>query len=968
MLVERDDELASLEDLLLRHRQGNSGAAIITGSAGCGKTTLLTRCTTAAAAGGILCLRAAAAREERELPLGVVTQLFQSAEFHQAGVAVPGVARIAQLLRGWNNADLNRAPQDGGMIEPRAARVVRELADALLRLATTERVVIAIDDVHDADELSLRWLRSVLGRWRTAPVLAVLTECSSPDYAMSAFNADLVGRSFRTRRLHVVPLSANGVGEVLAEKLGTSTAARTRAACEAATGGNPMLVQAFIADRRAAQARSGRPIAPASSDEMFREAVLRCVHRCGPSVVDGARAIALLGHKSTPSLVARLLDSKPGAVAKIVTCLEAAGLLNDGRFSGAAARSAILDDIPCSAKADLHQRAAELLHAMGTEPITVADHLASGTHCPPWGVRVYQQAAEYALAADQSERALDHFQLALRACDDEGRTAEISLALAQVEWRINPATTGRLPQLLKAFQNGHLNGEALRVALRHLVWLGQFAQAATVLDLLADAEEPRSAVEPRGIGRWLASCYPTVAASHRRGRGQLDLDLDDKPLTASASSPLEGAATALTRLLRRGPGADVIALAESVLEGCQLMDSTIEPIMIALLTLVYADCPNRARPWSDALLREAAARGGRTWQAILAAVGSEIALRQGDVSRAESHAQSALSLIPDQGWGVVIGLPRAAMIRAATAARNFDVAAKTLAAPVPPSTFQSRWGLSYQHARGLYYLATDRPRAALGDFLACGKLMMEWNIDLPGFLPWRADAALACLRLGRRHEAEEFATAQLERPGALQSRTHGISLRSLAACQEPRRRPRLLRTAVDKLTECGDTLELARALADLSDAYAELGDDNRARMILTQATNLAREHSIDPRYVRTDAREDMFGQAAQSATEAVDECLTVLSEAERRVATLAAMGHTNREIAHKLRVTPSTVEQHLTRVYRKLNVSHRADLSGRLMNLFPGGKPPPGAGATPYGLCQDGSSRSSGTASSAVRC
>ncbi|MET7656616.1 helix-turn-helix transcriptional regulator [Streptomyces sp. NPDC005486] len=38
------------------------------------------------------------------------------------------------------------------------------------------------------------------------------------------------------------------------------------------------------------------------------------------------------------------------------------------------------------------------------------------------------------------------------------------------------------------------------------------------------------------------------------------------------------------------------------------------------------------------------------------------------------------------------------------------------------------------------------------------------------------------------------------------------------------------------------------------------------------------------------------------------------------------MGYTNREIAAKLYVTPSTVEQHLTRVYRKLKIQRRQDL------------------------------------------
>lgn len=53
----------------------------------------------------------------------------------------------------------------------------------------------------------------------------------------------------------------------------------------------------------------------------------------------------------------------------------------------------------------------------------------------------------------------------------------------------------------------------------------------------------------------------------------------------------------------------------------------------------------------------------------------------------------------------------------------------------------------------------------------------------------------------------------------------------------------------------------------------------------------------------------------------------VLTRAERRVAVLAADGCTNRAIAARLYVTPSTVEQHLTSVYRKLRVRSREDLA-----------------------------------------
>ncbi|MFI2641568.1 AAA family ATPase [Streptomyces sp. NPDC018610] len=52
-----------------------------------------------------------------------------------------------------------------------------------------------------------------------------------------------------------------------------------------------------------------------------------------------------------------------------------------------------------------------------------------------------------------------------------------------------------------------------------------------------------------------------------------------------------------------------------------------------------------------------------------------------------------------------------------------------------------------------------------------------------------------------------------------------------------------------------------------------------------------------------------------------------ITQAERRVAQLAVEGSTNREIATRLYLTTSTVEQHLTRIYRKLGIKGRADLS-----------------------------------------
>ena len=53
-----------------------------------------------------------------------------------------------------------------------------------------------------------------------------------------------------------------------------------------------------------------------------------------------------------------------------------------------------------------------------------------------------------------------------------------------------------------------------------------------------------------------------------------------------------------------------------------------------------------------------------------------------------------------------------------------------------------------------------------------------------------------------------------------------------------------------------------------------------------------------------------------------------LTIAEDRVATLAAAGRNNKEIAAELFLSPRTVESHLATIYRKLAIRGRVDLAG----------------------------------------
>ena len=60
---------------------------------------------------------------------------------------------------------------------------------------------------------------------------------------------------------------------------------------------------------------------------------------------------------------------------------------------------------------------------------------------------------------------------------------------------------------------------------------------------------------------------------------------------------------------------------------------------------------------------------------------------------------------------------------------------------------------------------------------------------------------------------------------------------------------------------------------------------------------------------------------------------------EERVAVLAASGHTNRQVATALFLSPRTVEANLARVYRKLGVSSRAELGAVMARREPSTPP-----------------------------
>jgi DNA-binding CsgD family transcriptional regulator len=141
--------------------------------------------------------------------------------------------------------------------------------------------------------------------------------------------------------------------------------------------------------------------------------------------------------------------------------------------------------------------------------------------------------------------------------------------------------------------------------------------------------------------------------------------------------------------------------------------------------------------------------------------------------------------------------------------------------------------------------------------------------------------------------------------------------------------------ADDFYTEAIERLTRTRMAVDLARAHLLYGEWLRRERRRTDArTQLRKAHELF-----TDFGMDAFAERARVELEATGEharkrtveTLGDLTPQEAQISRLAAQGHTNREIASQLFVSPSTVEYHLRKVFRKLNVTSRTQLANRLL-------------------------------------
>jgi len=152
-------------------------------------------------------------------------------------------------------------------------------------------------------------------------------------------------------------------------------------------------------------------------------------------------------------------------------------------------------------------------------------------------------------------------------------------------------------------------------------------------------------------------------------------------------------------------------------------------------------------------------------------------------------------------------------------------------------------------------------------------------------------------------------------------------LRALGLIEGGATGERLLREAVEVLAESPARLEHARALIDLGAALRRGNSRREARTYLRGGVDLA--HRCGAFALVARANEELAATGAHPRKVMLSG-LESLTASERRVAQMAAEEVSNKEIAQALFVTVKTVEIHLSRVYRKLDIDSRRQLAGAL--------------------------------------
>ncbi|MGC5054008.1 AAA family ATPase [Micromonospora sp. DT48] len=888
------------------------GPVLLEGPAGIGKTTLLRELVTEATNADWSVLTCAPTEGEAELPFAALADLLSP--LADLVVDLPRPQRVA--------AEVVLLTRDSD--ETVDERVVGAATRSLLEMARTagRPVLIAVDDSPWLDRPSERALRFALRR--VGPGLSVLVSCrtdttSTPPIAPLGLDTG----PHQLTRLPLAPLGVGALLHLLRERVGTALGRSLLARIAREADGNPLVaIEVARAVQRLPQPPEPTQDLPVASSmhQLLGEVLAGLPARCREAV----RLAALLGVPLLRDLVAA------GISPDAFDAAEEAGLLTVGAlrvdFAHPVYATAVRAGIPPGVRRGLHRRLAGVV----ADPDERVRHLALCTTTTDAVVADALAAAaarQHARGAPGAAANLYESAARLTPADDEASRGHRLLAAARCRFGCGDHPGARVAaEAVAADFDGDIRAEALLLR--------------AVVAWSAD-ESGGTAVE--AAGRALAATRPDSPLAGRiHAHLALFVDLPD-PARAHA----EAAIALLT-----GPGGDRALLAAALLHlffnevrageppRVELLDRALgmegpEPSWLAgTIPAIWwrsIDDPARARQRLGRLLNLATTRGDEPSQYELLKHLGETELLAGRWSTAERHIAAAREL------GELLGTEATAEIWLAGLL----------------DALRGRLDAAQQVAEtGL----------RLGEQLDddwCRRIHLQLDAFVALCAGRLADAATGYGRLAAAVDrvglaeplAQRFEPDWIEAcVGAGDLATARDALGRLA--ERHRRFPRpwtLLGLARSRaLLDSAGGVDPSAALADLAAARAAVPPEvlplDRARCLLVEGMVHRRSRRKRParEALTTAAAEfDALG-AAMFATRARAEAARLggrppapsdLTATEERVARLAAQGRTSRAIADELFVSPKTVETNLSRVYRKLGISRRAELGAALARV-----------------------------------
>jgi DNA-binding CsgD family transcriptional regulator len=939
-LLEREGALRALDDVLRSATEAAGRAVLIVGHPGMGKTRLYEAALDRARQDGLRALRAAGNELEQNLAFGVAAQVARAS---LSDVAAPERRAILEdrpaVIRALLGAGLLEPDSGSGQDLAVSHALFTLVADALEHGPG----LLAIDDLHWSDPASLEFVLYLLQRLDELPLSIVMTR--RPGWHAPVEDLlELIATHRHVSLETLMPLGPDAVSTLVRQAIGPKTDDRLVRACAEATAGNPFYLHELLLALRDEDVQDSEQLA-VQAQSLAPDAVTRSVRvRVGRLGVDAgalARAVAVLGDDVPVRHAAALAGLDIGQASAAADALASVEVLlgrEPLRFVHPLVRYSVTRDIPAFELATRHLEAARLVQADGGDAERVAAHLLLGrAQGDPWAVERLRAAAREATTRGSArsavrylERALaeppapelrgellaelgaaeaslglpgaaEHLAAAREASADPRRQAELSLELGHARH-----AQGLHQQAAEAYQEGldRLPDDPQDPDERELydaLQTGFVATAALVPALQAESVRRSSRLMERALH-----------GTHTQGQRRL---LAQAALHASFAGEAAGR---------------VIELAQRAWDDGQLMtQGTAAGLAWTLVTsaLCLAGDLERAEEVADSALQDARRLSLPRAFATASYARGLPSLWQGQISRAMADLEAALDA-RRFGWRQFARAATAHYALCLVEAGELERADEVLGQEAPP---QPRADM--EEAVRLYALAElrrsqGRLAEALEIALASGELA-EAHVPFLGYCMWRGSAAESALALGDEPRAHALARAMVARAEQTQVLHQRIrSLRVLGLCQAGPEGIQTLRRAVELGQAAPPRLETIRALLALGSALRRSNERAAAREPLQRAADLAKLGGAAVLYER--ARLELSASGGRPRREALLIGPEALTPSERRIAELAAGGHSNRQIAQSLFVTPKTVEYHLRNAYRKLGIQSRRELAGAL--------------------------------------